>query len=216
MPLPPTFNGFDVLEIAPRERLTYAIKNNYVILGEQHQRQVKWRNEPSESVLDFTVFQDSQEQRREIQDFFDAHTGRTVPFWVLSYKDDIEFAEPATAPSAFLVVRLLGSEADELRFDLEFHTRYIYIRSTDSLHKILGFTTDEVLNRLTLEVVPPIPTDVEPGDRAQFFYFVRFSEDEFAIEADQRFNREATDPVINDAYSSSARLRFVELQRETV
>lgn len=210
-----TYLSIPVLEIVPKERLNYAIKNDYVIIGELHQRQIKWNNERTENVLEYLIHQDTQEGRANLRAFFDARKGRTEKFWMRSHKSDLTFIATGSGGAGTMIVGLTQLDAEDMRFDLASNTRHIYIPITDAYHKITDFEVEADNNRIILTIDPVLTGAVPAGSIAQYMYLVRFSDDELSIETDGRFNLPMTDVVKNDSISSSTSLKMVELQRET-
>lgn len=176
------------------------LRNDFVLVGRELQKQTKTSHELTEVELNFTYTQETLAQRATLRTFFDTMKGRNDHFWVPSWKRDFVLTRTLTAGSG-----QINAQTAYRVTSLRGYTRHIYVNdpSTPWAAKItaIAFANGEDIITFT----PAASTQVTVGSTIQIMnlYFCRFDMDALRIE------------MVPDSAWSSAVLQFKELQKET-
>jgi hypothetical protein len=192
-----TYSGYDVWPISPVDKLSQTVGNNYTILGENFQSQVKLTNQPTEIQIAVKLIQKSNAARRDLKDWFNAKFGALTPFWVQSFSPDFITSSASNAGSTTIYI-VNNMEV----FGLYNISRHAYDTNSGQRFKISSPVqrTDGTIALTTTS----LPADLAQSAELQSLYLVRFLEDTLTIE-----NSDGNENV------SFASFTLKEVQKET-
>ena len=194
-----TFAGYLVLDWPEAvDSVTLTLKSKYNIIGDVWQkRELNVQHNPY-TLLKFTFFQDNNEQRKQLRDFFAEIKGRHGRFWMRSYKNDLKLLKDVAFGDSILYC--------DNGFDLnalQEHKQFLYIVGHGTLYDIISIEEvyDNDLQQIVaaVHISPAAPFLLEKGcTLLEFAYLGRFDSDTLSFD-------------FNDIWTSTASLPFREV-----
>jgi hypothetical protein len=192
----PVYATYDVLNIKPEFEPNYTHTNEFALLGKSYNKRLKYNFFNQEETIDFDYFLQSEIDIYNFRNFFRDQQGRFNKFWLPSWKIDFTVQNAYSIGSTALIVSGVNAKY------MAHIARHIFIEP-DFYAKVDSYTIiDE--NTVTLNLDTPITRDLVAGEAISNLYFVRFDQDDLAIEYDNF-----------DFSNAKISCKFKELQPET-
>ncbi len=197
-----TYLGYEVYNVLPwREPApVIGVRNDYILIGKELQKQTKVSHELSEFELQFHYVQETLAARAALRTWFDTQKGRNGRFWVPSWKRDYQLRATLPSGSGQINVQTAYRVSAFRGYNCHLYFNDPVAPWCAKITAVAYANGEDIISFL-----PSATTQVTVGSTIQIcdLYFCRLDMDALRIE------------TVPDSTWTEAVLHFRELQKET-